>query len=224
MKNTKLKNFIFKTPFKVLAMVVGLSTATIIHAGGSLESYQSDIKENNYIAVKSGGLSVIDEKIELSSERSQTQKINELINVSERTVKENINLTKALEKLIILNKDNLKDMGIKVDSYSVTSNSNKNGYEFWISILLACIAVIITTLGVAIAILAFVGYKTTLQNAKDAASTVARETTAEIARNEISERVDDGSFNDLIEEAVDKIVFKGIATFPGSDEETEEGS
>ena len=97
------------------------------------------------------------------------------------------------------------------------SRSGEFGFTEWAGILLACVSVILTVLGVVIAILSFFGYKAAVNKAEDIASSKTEETVSKIARELISEKIDDGDFNDLIQEAVDKVTYRGI--FSASAEE-----
>ncbi|WP_417535608.1 hypothetical protein [Methylophaga sp.] len=98
---------------------------------------------------------------------------------------------------------------------SKEGRSNLKTYEVWTSLLLACVAIIVTALGVGIALLSFIGYKTAIKKAEDKAaeiaeskaSEIAESKAAETAREEITKKVEAGHFDDLIEDAVQKIAF-----------------
>ena len=107
----------------------------------------------------------------------------------------------------------------KLEEKIVLLESRRGKIEFteWAGILLACVSVILTVLGVVIAILSFFGYRAAVKKAEDIASSKTEETVSKIAGEIISEKIDDGAFNDLIVEAVDKVTFRGI--FPEGTEE-----
>lgn len=104
---------------------------------------------------------------------------------------------------------------------SLEEERSNVSFTEWTGVLLACISVMLTVLGIVIAILSFIGYRSTVKKAEEIATNKTEETVSVITRKMLSEKIEDGSFNDIIEEAVDKVVFKGI--FPsGTDEEEEE--
>lgn len=79
-------------------------------------------------------------------------------------------------------------------------------FPVWTSILLGCVAVIVTTLGVGLAIFSFFGYRETMRRSSE----IAENTSAAIAREEIVKRMENGDFKETIEEAIDRVAFRGF--------------
>ncbi|MAL99672.1 MAG: hypothetical protein CL583_14615 [Alteromonadaceae bacterium] len=79
-------------------------------------------------------------------------------------------------------------------------------FPVWTSILLGCVAVIVTTLGVGLAIFSFFGYREAMRRSSE----IAENTSALIAREEIVKRMENGDFKETIEEAIDRVAFRGF--------------
>ncbi|MDT3282980.1 MULTISPECIES: hypothetical protein [Shewanella] len=99
------------------------------------------------------------------------------------------------------------------------TNSSMN-YSMWISILLACVTVIITTLGVVVAVVAFYGYRNVRDSAKEAAHIVASDVAKmeaniqinHVAKTEIARLLDAGELKEHLESAVDLIIRANFTT------------
>lgn len=95
---------------------------------------------------------------------------------------------------------------------------NGMSFEVWIGVVLACIAVLLTILGLGIGILSIFGYKKVIGSATSAAEAAAItktvETVKEIAssatQEEIIKLIDKGSFDKIISHAVETVVYRGI--------------
>ena len=109
-------------------------------------------------------------------------------------------LTELSSRHIVL-KANLDQL---VNSNSNSNSNNNEGikFEVWTGLLLACVAILVTALGVGIALLAFWGYK----NIKDA-SVKASLNESELM---INQAIQTGEFNDVIYAAVERVVYRGI--------------
>ena len=94
-------------------------------------------------------------------------------------------------------------------------------FSVWTGILLASVAVIVTTLGVVIAIGSVFGYKKIMTSSREEAERVARDEANLVAKTEVAERIDRGEFNDLVVEAVDRVAFGNINSNNELDEEIE---
>ncbi|PSW39347.1 hypothetical protein C0W40_21320 [Photobacterium leiognathi subsp. mandapamensis] len=68
----------------------------------------------------------------------------------------------------------------------------------WVSILLGCVAVIITVLGVIVAILSIYGYKNLKDSTLKASIAIAETTTSDIAKEEVKKCIDSIAKNELI--------------------------
>jgi hypothetical protein len=112
--------------------------------------------------------------------------------------------------------DHLED---KVES--ITSSSGMN-FAVWTGILLASVAIILTSLGVVMALFSFLGYKKIMNSARDISTTISekisRDVAKEVAENlapEVTENVlikllDEKKFDIIINEAVEKIIYRGV--------------
>lgn len=67
-------------------------------------------------------------------------------------------------------------------------------FATWTGILLACVSVIVTVLGVVIAILSFFGYRATIEKAKK----IALKSADKSAREEVRGQIENGRFDKLI--------------------------
>ena len=85
-------------------------------------------------------------------------------------------------------------------------------YSTWTGILLACVAVIVTVLGVGIALMAFVGLRDIKKAAIDATLTQSESL--------VGKAIQDGAFNELIHSAVERAIYRDILSdtdFPEND-------
>lgn len=83
-------------------------------------------------------------------------------------------------------------------------------FSVWAGILLASVAVLVTTLGVVIAIGSVFGYKKIMDSSRKEAERVTKIELTKVAKNEIKERIERGEFNSLITDAVDRVAFGNI--------------
>lgn len=97
-------------------------------------------------------------------------------------------------------------------------NSKSSGFEVWTGILLACVSVIVTVLGVGVALLSLVGYKEIVSKGTEKAA-VAASKQAEI---EFQKFISDGRLNDVIAEGINKISLRGIPSGKELEEDTEQ--
>lgn len=117
--------------------------------------------------------------------------------------------------------DTAKEQQIKIDKLEESLNKNDNGgltFAVWAGILLAAVATLVTTLGVAMAIFSFVGYKKIMGSAQDVATTkselvatsVAEELAPVVTERVLVKLLEDGNFDKVINEAVEKVIYRGI--------------
>lgn len=95
---------------------------------------------------------------------------------------------------------------------------NQANFSTWVGTLLACVTIIVTVLGVVVAIISFFGFKHVKDSAKNAAEEISEKTASEVARDEASKNItqvarvevarllDTGELKDHLEDAVDLIV------------------
>lgn len=145
------------------------------------------------------------------------------------------NQKKIIEKLEA-SQDELKE--------NISEQKNKKvgvDYTTWVSILLACVALLVTIFGVVMAIISFIGIKNIKKATNDIAESVSTEVAGKIAAekvddqleviavNEIAKLLENGTFRPQLEAAVDLIIrsnkltedTSGFNQFPEFDEELE---
>lgn len=118
--------------------------------------------------------------------KEQVNHLNELVQSQDKTIK---NISEQLAHL---------------------RNSESSGFEVWTGILLACVSLIVTGLGVIFAVFSIVGYKQFKDSAIEAATKIAKEITPAATEKMFKEHVENGGFNEVIISAVDKIALSNI--------------
>jgi hypothetical protein len=106
---------------------------------------------------------------------------------------------------------------IKSIDNTLNNQSNNNSFDTWMGFLLASVSIIVTGLGVIIAILALWGYK----NIKQAAIDGAVNKSAILTK----EAIESGKFNELIYTVTERAIYRGILSdndFPESEEDINE--
>ncbi len=109
----------------------------------------------------------------------------------------------------------------KIDKLEDSSGLN---FAVWSGILLTSVAVILTALGIVMAVFSFFGYKKMINGAKEAATRISTEKASEVTEElvpNITETVllkllEEGNFDDLIFEGIEKVAYRGIE-FSGGD-------
>lgn len=158
---------------------------------------------------------------------------------AEKTISQQllINLSKESDVL----KEELRQIRIYTEeNFANLKNQKKEpGFAIWTSILLGCVAIIVTALGVIIGLLALVGYKEikneTKKTAESIAKQVSEETSSQVAnaqvneitKTEVAKLIQNGDLREQLESAVDVIMRKnltqtepsGFLQYPELDEE-----
>jgi hypothetical protein len=88
---------------------------------------------------------------------------------------------------------------------NVSDNDSSNA-----GVLLTAVAVIVTTLGVIIAVITFIGYKDIVQRAEDKAREITVSLINKTANDEMTRLIDSGAFETHITQAVDRVVYKDL--------------
>lgn len=124
----------------------------------------------------------------------------------------------TLEATITSQKQDLAVLETKF-KYSIDANSrDEKDFKHWAGFLLASAAVIVTGLGVIIALMSFFGYYEVLKKAETAAANKADETASktsikvveEKSKDAIQQLMEDRQFDPILTEIVEKIVYRGI--------------
>ncbi|CAK6714079.1 conserved exported hypothetical protein [Vibrio harveyi] len=95
-------------------------------------------------------------------------------------------------------------------------------FSVWVSVLLACVTIIVTVFGVIVAIVTFFGFKNVKESAIKSAQELSTSVASEVARNEANQKInevakkeiafllDNGELKEHLESAVDLIVRRQI--------------
>lgn len=97
-----------------------------------------------------------------------------------------------------------------------TEETRGMNFEAFTGILLTCVAILVTILGVGIAILALWGFS----NIKKAAAEAA----VLSSEKQLRDTINTGHFNDVINRAVEKVIYRGILSEENFPKEDREGS
>jgi predicted PurR-regulated permease PerM len=161
----------------------------------------------------------------LSQEPSQVTTISPALGISQEENTNQKNLQS--ESILLLNslvndqKQQITQMHEKIDKLEDSSGLN---FAVWSGIALTSVAVILTALGIVMAIFSFFGYKKMINGAKEAATRISTEKATEVTEGlapGITETVllkmlHEGKFDDLIFDGIEKVAYRGIE-FSGGD-------
>ncbi|MCF1868386.1 hypothetical protein [Klebsiella pneumoniae] len=145
----------------------------------------------------------------------------------EKNIYENNKDTNTLLSLLDTQKKEIEI--IRSDIHSIKNSSGMN-FAIWIGILLASITVILTVLGIAMAICSFFGYKKIMSSAKDVATSISTTEATKITKslaptvtkNVLLKLIDEGKFDEIIENAVEEVTYRGIQFSPEETNQDEE--
>lgn len=137
---------------------------------------------------------------------SEELKYGNLVSAQEELLAENITLK---EDLITLSNE------LITIKNQINESKENEGIEFevWVGLLLACVTLIVTGLGVVIALSAFFGYSNIKHTATDAA--------VKKSESLVEQAIQTGHFNKLIYSAVERAVYRDILSendFPEDEE------
>lgn len=116
------------------------------------------------------------------------------------------------------------------------AEDNKINYPLWVSLLLAGAALIVTTVGIGVAILSLVGYRQILRKSASKAEKAAETKTKEIAENIVMQNLDlavkaaldsmveRGQFDKVIQETVNAYIYRGISLDTWSEDDKSNGA
>ncbi|WP_395677766.1 hypothetical protein [Enterobacter sp.] len=127
--------------------------------------------------------------------------------------------TDERESLIQLQQQKINELETK---FNKLDNSGGMNFAVWTGILLAAVAIILTALGVVMAMFSFLGYKKIMSSVHDIATSISENVAKEVAK-EIAEDLTPGvtegvliklfeekRFDTVINQAVEKIIYRGI--------------
>ena len=174
----------------------------------------------------------------LQSNQGSSERLNLDGQLSEVDINSSIQKSELLEVVYEQQKIIQKLLETTVVESAEPSNSSEISYADMSAILLAAVAVIVTVLGVVVAILSLWGFRNIKASSIDAATTVSNEIATkvaerevgksinEVAKKEIARLIDEGKLTKHLESAVDVILRRGAAegasgfnNYPELDEE-----
>ncbi|WP_193049399.1 hypothetical protein [Pseudoalteromonas undina] len=142
---------------------------------------------------------------------TQLKDLHQSVNAIQANNTEIVNHTSGLAIDLVNNRKNISQ-----NKQDIQLNVSQNS---WGSFLLACVAVIVTVLGVGIALLAFWGYR----NIKTASVDASVKDSIMQSEAALTLAIENGDFNDVINSAVERAVYRGILStedFPDNSEDS----
>ncbi|EIC5005006.1 hypothetical protein K9798_004750, partial [Salmonella enterica] len=152
-----------------------------------------------------------------NTQQSETKQTDNNKNISNENATTYFESKKITELTSLINSQKVE---IEVMRNKVTSLENSSGMNFavWTGILLASVAVILTVLGIAMAVFSFFGYKKIMDSVKDVATTISTTEAAivserlapTVTEDVLLKLIEGRSFDKIIYEAVQKVTYRGI--------------
>jgi hypothetical protein len=207
---SKWKNFVFLSLMSVAITANAFASET---QSASLKSEKKiDLESTDKLphinyqeSLTISGDVILSKLVELQSENNSIKNDNEQL---QKQLSEALSTLKRLESLQFQNSELQSEMSTFKEKQRTPS------WVEWIGILLASVAAIITTFGVFIAIFSFFGYKKIIDESKNVAEAKVEKTIPELlpeyTKRYLIELIEDGSFNEIIENSVAKVTFRGI--------------
>ncbi len=124
---------------------------------------------------------------------------------------------KNLRDLISDQNEVIRDLQIELKSQSNKPITNGITFEVWSSILLGSVAVLVTVLGVGVALLSFIGYRELIEKGTEKASLVAAKQT----EVQFQRFIQQGKLDAVIAEGINRVAYRGISS-GDKDDDTEE--
>jgi hypothetical protein len=119
----------------------------------------------------------------------------------------------SLSTIIQAQRDTITSLETELKVLNSKPVTNGTTFEVWSGIVLGASALMITILGVGVALLTFIGYKELIAKGTKRASLVAAKQT----KLEVEKYVAEGKLDAVIAEIINKIMYRGIS--PGSDDD-----
>ena len=130
---------------------------------------------------------------------------------------------KELESVITTQQESLKELNEKYSTLlnKLESDQNKESnfnFAIWVTILLGCVTIIITVLGVVVALISIFGYKKIKDSAQSIAEEKSKEVAGQIAEDEVNKQlhgititeiarlIDEGKLTPQIQSVVDMLL------------------
>ncbi|HFF9478269.1 TPA: hypothetical protein ACGFA2_001990 [Serratia marcescens] len=126
--------------------------------------------------------------------------------------------SKELTELTSLINSQKVEIEVMRDKISSLENTSGMNFAVWTGILLASVAVILTVLGIAMAVFSFFGYRKIMDSVKEVATTISTTEAAivserlapTVTEDVLLKLIEGRSFDKIIFEAVQKVTYRGI--------------
>lgn len=170
----------------------------------NIDLRSKDVVSNTEQSMRISGELILNRLIELQAENENIKKQNEELH------------NKLNAAISSINENNTKNYNddLKNEISKLKEKQRTPSWVEWVGILLACVAAIVTTFGVFVALFSFYGYKKIIDETKRIAEEKTETTIPDVlpnyTRNALIELIENGSFNDVIKDAVLKVTFRGI--------------
>ncbi len=193
-----------------------LSLSILLCVGGLIAAGAASAQEAQIAPfVPSTALSFSVDEAKTNNQESlldnQIDEIQRAISLQEESTDDRI---KELENLITVQRDTINELRVNLKSIAEKPLSNGTTFEVWSGILLACVAVLVTVLGVVVALLSFFGYRELIEKGTESASLVAAKQT----KVEFDRFIAKGRLDNVIAESINKIVYRGFSSDSDEDE------
>lgn len=182
----------------------------------SVSSKASESNSNTNALQKSSVSITESELTDIKATLSKQEKAIQLL-IEKQQSNEEKSLEPVTSEVIPPKKETRLENRLKSIESSLNSMNNKNkyfSYADWAAIAITCVAVLLTIIGLAIAVLAFWGFgeikELTKTSAATEAESVARQTMEVmingVAKSELEKLINDGKLQDTLQAAVDMIL------------------
>ncbi|WP_045454985.1 hypothetical protein [Vibrio campbellii] len=199
---------------KIRLLLVGILLVTSWSTLATTEKYQLPSAEKNQTRTEtSTQLSSISQSLELLRKQIHDLSINdqtlsEQLNNSLATLEDKVN---TLERKSFQIQPNLSSKLVqKVDQ--LYEEKDFFSYADFAAIAITCVSVLITVVGLAIALLSFFGFKNIRKSTELTAQSIAEETAKmsiePALEKQLSKLIDDGKLNKHLEEVVDGLILR----------------
>lgn len=153
----------------------------------------------------------------ISAQPTEKKLIDDKQNIPPENINPYLESKEIIELTSLINsqKNEIEVMRNKINSLENSSGMN---FAVWTGILLASVAVILTVLGIAMAVFSFFGYKKIMDSVKEVATTISTTEAAivserlapTVTEDVLLKLIEGRSFDKIIYEAVQKVTYRGI--------------
>jgi hypothetical protein len=213
---SKFKSIIFKTIFIIYSMsfcchVISSEIQDALVSDVNVEQQTTNPKDFKFLVQKQ----LSDLKVSSEQQRLMINELSSQIHSSENIGSAKSSFDEEITKLknsLDAQKDKIVKLQNKLDE------ENGFDFEFWMAIMLTGVTVLLTIIGIGIAILSLFGFRNMLkksaQKASEVAGTAAENKAEEVANSAINSQlikyIEEGRFDRIIALEVEKQTYRGI--------------